>query len=545
MTTPLSTLTKDQIKDRILGCLFGNAVGDAYGLASEFMSKSSARQRYGNGPIAFGKDEGYPVWIDGHRSRWERNDFTDDTDQMLLLLQSLQQTQDGRLHAANFSKRLREWSVIGFPELGTPPRGIGFTVGSTLSHPEFRFNPHKAAFDIWDKKGRTLAANGAIMRTSVLGVESFWDEARVVENALSAAKVTHADPRSVVSALIASVLISRLLRGGGRDSSEDTKREWNPKLGQEEYRQELLDYLERGTDIKGDQSYDPVYEPETTKSAFTNKDEKAIAKNRSATGSTTASQGSARTFRSGVVGRVVSFVTGDNTVRRSTTDPNKNRPRVELRDDIGWAGIDNVGEDQAMGSLAHSIVNDYKFLLLETDVLPATITINKVQTSDSAADTPSNKTDGHDSDPQPEQEPASKRIQRKWAQEMESSCFPAALEDLDLDHDATMGYTFKCLGIGVYAATRDDDSTPTNDLYKGPSGLFRGVIEQVTLEAGDADTNCAVVGSLLGTRFGLEGGIPRSWWSDLRHYQWLKDTINEFADRVIAMYEEQEQQLSG
>jgi hypothetical protein len=36
----------------------GNAVGDAYGLASEFMSKSTARQRYGNGPIAFGKDEG-------------------------------------------------------------------------------------------------------------------------------------------------------------------------------------------------------------------------------------------------------------------------------------------------------------------------------------------------------------------------------------------------------------------------------------------------------------------------------------------------------
>lgn len=95
----------------------------------------------------------YPVWIDSHRSRWDRNDFTDDTDQMLLLLQSLQQTQDGRLHAANFSKRLREWSVIGFPELGTPPRGIGYTVGSTLSHPQFRINPHKAAFDVSEPSG--------------------------------------------------------------------------------------------------------------------------------------------------------------------------------------------------------------------------------------------------------------------------------------------------------------------------------------------------------------------------------------------------------
>jgi len=36
----------------------GNAVGDAYGLATEFMSKEAAFARYGNGPIAFGGDEG-------------------------------------------------------------------------------------------------------------------------------------------------------------------------------------------------------------------------------------------------------------------------------------------------------------------------------------------------------------------------------------------------------------------------------------------------------------------------------------------------------
>lgn len=92
MTRPLSTLTKEQIKDRILGCLYGsdpysprnaadgayavyyedtllimhtpvltligNAVGDAYGLATEFMTKKAARERYGNGPIAFGTDRG-------------------------------------------------------------------------------------------------------------------------------------------------------------------------------------------------------------------------------------------------------------------------------------------------------------------------------------------------------------------------------------------------------------------------------------------------------------------------------------------------------
>lgn len=88
----------------------------------------------------------YPVWEDSHRCISERNDFTDDTDQLLLMLQSLQQTADGILHPLNFAKKMAEWNDFGFPELGTPARGIGYTVGQVLGHNEFRTNPHKAAF---------------------------------------------------------------------------------------------------------------------------------------------------------------------------------------------------------------------------------------------------------------------------------------------------------------------------------------------------------------------------------------------------------------
>lgn len=55
---PLTTLTRAQLRDRIRGCLYGNAVGDAYGLATEFMTTRQARELYGNGPIAFGTDPG-------------------------------------------------------------------------------------------------------------------------------------------------------------------------------------------------------------------------------------------------------------------------------------------------------------------------------------------------------------------------------------------------------------------------------------------------------------------------------------------------------
>ncbi|KAF9118832.1 hypothetical protein BGW39_000837 [Mortierella sp. 14UC] len=506
MTAPLSTLTHDQIHDRIRGILYGNAVGDAYGLATEFMTKKNARHLYGNGPIAFGNEPGYPVWEDSHRSKWDRNDFTDDTDQLLLILQSLEQTRDGRLHAANFAQRLKEWSVIGFPELGTPPRGIGYTVGSTLTHPDFRFNPHKAAFDIWNSRGRTLAANGAVMRTSVLGIESFWDEHRVVENTLAAAKVTHADPRSIISALIASVLISRLLRGGGQDVAQDAGRVWNPKLAEQEYKESLLDYLRRGTDIQGEKSENPEYEEETQINTFKFKDSKPIHRM------------FPRQQRAdkGIWAKIKEFAVGSDDV---IEEKNKERPTVTLRDDIGWAGIDAVGEEDAMGQLARSVVNNYMFLILQTEVVPLTIKIlNQVED----AETP--------------QEPVVS-VQEQWAKELEEHCFPKSLEHLELGDSAKMGYTYKCVGIGFYAATRQLDPAPTLETYEGPRGLFRGVMEQVTLEAGDADTNGAVVGALLGARFGLKKGLPENWWTELCHREWLDPTIEQFAARVLSMYD--------
>ncbi|KAF9145053.1 hypothetical protein BG015_012013 [Linnemannia schmuckeri] len=514
MTTSLSTLTKDQLHDRIRGVLYGNAVGDAYGLATEFMTKGNARTLYGNGPIAFGNEPGYPVWEDNHRSKWDRNDFTDDTDQLLLILQSLEQTRDGRLHATNFAKRLKEWSVIGFPELGTPPRGIGYTVGSVLTHPDFRFNPHRAAFDVWDSRGRSLAANGAVMRTSVLGVESFWDEYRVVENALAAAKITHADPRSIISALIVSVLISRLLRGGGQDATQDAKRAWNPKLGEDEYKESLLDYLRRGTNLKGEKFEEPEYEEETEISTFKNKSSKPIQR---------MLPQQHQQANKGFWGKIKEFAVGSD--EPVVEQQNRERPPVKLRDDIGWAGVDAVGEEDAMGQLARSVVNDYLFLILHTDVIPSTIKIGHYLNQNEDAKT---------SPPAPA--PITS-VQDKWAKELQEHCFPKDLDHLELGDSAKMGYTFKCVGIGFYAATRRIDPSPTDKAYEGPSGLFRGVMEQVALEAGDADTNGAVVGSLLGARFGLEKGLPENWWTELKHREWLDPTIEQFATRVLSMYE--------
>ncbi|KAF9401799.1 hypothetical protein BGZ94_005095 [Podila epigama] len=562
-----STLTKAQIKDRIRGCLLGNAVGDAYGLATEFMSKDKARERYGNGPIQFGTET---------EGKWNKNDFTDDTDQLLLLLQCLQQTQDGRLHPILFAKRLKEWSRIGSPELGTPPRGIGFTVGSTLSHPSFESNPHRAAFDIWDSKGRTLAANGAVMRTAVLGIESFWDEHRVVINTLAAAKVTHADPRSIVCALCASVLISRLLRGGGNGGECQEPHHWNPRLGTEEYELELLKYLRRGTDIDGGASVEPEYEAETPVSQFKEKDVEAI---KQAQRDTTTSIKSSSTIETGAASTAaaetasspfrqtlqkagkafIAMMTPSSTMARKKKEGsvsvsidswNENRPKVVLRESIGWAGIDAVGEDATMTALARSVISDYKFLLLRTDVVPhiqPMVDIVERTSPPMRSETTGEEEEEHKTQQRLKVQQVS--IHEKWLKELESHCFPESLSALELEDGAKMGYTFKCIGIGYYGVTRRqpeqqmEEHTTTSSSsaghrsYEGPQGLFRGVMEQLTLEAGDADTNGAVAGSLLGARFGLEEGIPPSWWKGLVHLEWLIKTIDDFSDRVLEAYE--------
>jgi len=52
--------------------------------------------------------------------------------------------------------------------------GLGATVGAVLRHPKFLVDPHTAASEVWTHTGRRIAANGAVMRTSILGTSSNW-----------------------------------------------------------------------------------------------------------------------------------------------------------------------------------------------------------------------------------------------------------------------------------------------------------------------------------------------------------------------------------
>ncbi len=73
--------------DNIVGAIYGNAIGDALGLATEFMTKEEVNKHYGEKKITYDA-----IVQDGHRRRWKKGDWTDDTDQMILIMQTIIET---------------------------------------------------------------------------------------------------------------------------------------------------------------------------------------------------------------------------------------------------------------------------------------------------------------------------------------------------------------------------------------------------------------------------------------------------------------------
>jgi len=245
-----SKLSKEEFIDKIRGLVFGAALGDAFGLATEFMDKNEAKKEYGKGEIQFGTRGTIPFRRDSHRSRWVEGDWTDDTDQLLLILLSFAEGKSTtEADYLDFAKRLKNWAINGFEEFGDYGGfGIGFTVLSCLNSPDFLRAPHNASQKIWEENGKNLAANGAIMRTSILGVPSFWDEDVVKQNSINIARVTHADGRAVASAVAASLFVSRIISEGNSILKEKEKlinhiEEKCSDLLLEEHKQEFHDYL--------------------------------------------------------------------------------------------------------------------------------------------------------------------------------------------------------------------------------------------------------------------------------------------------------------
>eukprot|EP01114_Cavostelium_apophysatum_P002416 TRINITY_DN1215_c0_g1_i1.p1 TRINITY_DN1215_c0_g1~~TRINITY_DN1215_c0_g1_i1.p1 ORF type:complete len:539 (+),score=149.94 TRINITY_DN1215_c0_g1_i1:59-1618(+) len=199
---------KNKVVDQILGCLYGNALGDAYGLSTEFEDKPAVIRAYGDSPVPF---PNYKKTF--HNSRWDTGDWTDDTDQMILIMQTILE-HNGEVNESTFAQKLRRWVNRGFPELGDHGgMGLGATVAQVVFSKNFLEDPHKAAEEVWYRMDKNAAANGAIMRTSICGVAHYADTTKVIEDTIRMCRVTHHDSRCVASTVLVDVCLALMLQG--------------------------------------------------------------------------------------------------------------------------------------------------------------------------------------------------------------------------------------------------------------------------------------------------------------------------------------------
>lgn len=174
------------------GCLYGQAIGDALGLGSEFMSKVEVSKNYPDGLRNYDQ-----IIQDEHRRRWVKGAWTDDTDMMLCILDGF---ENDRFNVHSVASNFKAW-------FNGDPMGIGSHTYKVLCMKDYVEQPEMCSKLWWDLTRQQSAANGALMRTSVVGLAP--DD--IEKQAEAICKLTHYDSRCVGSCVIAVLIIHNLV----------------------------------------------------------------------------------------------------------------------------------------------------------------------------------------------------------------------------------------------------------------------------------------------------------------------------------------------
>lgn len=179
----------EQLLDKIKGTIYGQAIGDALGLGTEFMDDHDMAWMYPNGLTHYSE-----IYQDHHRRRWKKGDWTDDTDMMLCIANAI--IQDKGVNLYTIAQNFKDWA-------NGEPMGIGGNTRNVLMIGDYVQRPLSVSRTVWELSQYQSAANGGLMRTSVVGLLP----TDVRESAADICRLTHYDPRCVGSCVIVTELI--------------------------------------------------------------------------------------------------------------------------------------------------------------------------------------------------------------------------------------------------------------------------------------------------------------------------------------------------
>lgn len=179
----------EQILDKIKGTIYGQAIGDALGLGAEGMDVYDMAWKYPNGITHYSE-----IFQDHHRRRWKIGDWTDDTDMMLCIANAI--IKDKGVNLYTIAQNFKHWA-------NGEPMGIGGNTRNVLMIGDYVQRPLSVSRKVWELSNYQSAANGGLMRTSVVGLLPN----NIEQNAADICRLTHYDPRCTGSCVIASELI--------------------------------------------------------------------------------------------------------------------------------------------------------------------------------------------------------------------------------------------------------------------------------------------------------------------------------------------------
>jgi len=179
------------LKQRRLGALYGQAIGDALGAFYEFSGNLQPGEKASYKDDRLGK----------------AGDWTDDTEQAIVLLKSFTEEPDDKdkiplIIAEGFQTWLHENG-----------RGCGNLTAEILTNALYGMEPLGVAKEVWENGGKKSAPNGGVMRMVGVPLVKPWDLGWVIKMSALGCQTTHADPRCIASVVSASVACASLLRG--------------------------------------------------------------------------------------------------------------------------------------------------------------------------------------------------------------------------------------------------------------------------------------------------------------------------------------------
>lgn len=186
-------MSKEDLKDRIAGALYGVAIGDALGAPLEFMSAARIKEQHGR----------VTEMIGGGWLNVRPGETTDDTAMTLAVAEGILESPDDP--AAAVGERFIKWAKSG-------PKDIGATCSQSIQRAETAGN--RPSEEQWFSASKAIAkanggrsgGNGALMRTVYPGLY-YSSRLMAVETAGAIAQMTHWDENSTEACNLYSDMI--------------------------------------------------------------------------------------------------------------------------------------------------------------------------------------------------------------------------------------------------------------------------------------------------------------------------------------------------